>query len=149
MYRLNFSSLVILFWKWTEMFLGYFYTKKAFLIMNTINAQGDLADISSETATLPTTQQEPVRSTFWAINMEWRMLQSLRKNIGWLLSQAPTNLMLLAKTLPDLLKLQKIGNSTLTCSNSLWHFRTRRFFPVGPWWGGGHKDCAKMIFEGQ
>ena len=42
-----------------------------------------------------------------------------------------------AKTLPDLLKLHNFGNSTLTCSNSLWHFRTRRFFSqwtVVRWW---------------
>ena len=36
--------------------------------------------------------------------------------------------MLLGKTLPGHLKLQKFGNNTLTYSTSLWHSRTRRFF---------------------
>ena len=58
--------------------------------------------------------------------------------IGRLLSQAPKILMLLSKTLADLLKLQNFGHTSLTCSTSLWHTVTpSEFFPVGQlrrWW---------------
>ena len=57
--------------------------------------------------------------------------------VGGFLSQAPPIIMFFGKTLSGLLKLQKIWNSTLTCTYSLWHSRTTRFFfrwTVVGWW---------------
>ena len=49
---------------------------------------------------------------------------------GWFLSQAPTMRVFYGKPLPanHFLELQFFGNSTVTCSNTLWHLCTPRFF---------------------
>ena len=57
--------------------------------------------------------------------------------IGRFLSQAPEMRAFNGETLPDLLESQNIGNSTLTCSNSLWQYCTPRFlfhWTVVRWW---------------
>ena len=73
--------------------------------------------------------------------------------IGGFLSQTPTILILLGKTIPDLLELQNVGNSTLICSNSLWHFYTPRFcfrWTMMRWWSQRLREkdlCRPITFE--
>ena len=60
-----------------------------------------------------------------------------KQHTGRFLSQAPTIRVFHGKALPDFLELHFLGNSTYTCSNSLWPFCTPRFFPcwtVVRWW---------------
>ena len=65
------------------------------------------------------------------------------------MSRTPTILMLLSKTLPDLLKLQKkLEVALLRIALACGTFAPCDSLSVGQLYGGGHQDRAKMIFEG-
>ena len=85
----------------------------------------------------PAQETEDITVALFLSHFDFYFSHNNHIHIGWFLSQAPTIVMLFGKTLPGLLELHFFGNSTLTWSNSLWHFYTPRFFfcwTMVRWW---------------
>ena len=113
---------------------GTFIHKTLFLIIKIINFRGDLTDVPAKTASV---QVLHLDHSYWraalCVGGPLNICIAVCIYTCQLLSQAPTMKVFYRKTLHDLLELPNFGNSTFACRNSLWHFCTPQFFPVGPW----------------